>query len=102
MIVWVKSMINNKLRNKNLLKRTRKQNQKPDENNQDKSSQQHFNPKEASPLLLGDSVMVDIGQVFSEKVPNANIDGKVGRQLIEGKDLINQKYQDYTKKVRVL
>ena len=34
--------------------------------------------------------MVDIGQVFSEKVPNANIDGKVGRQLIEGKDLINQ------------
>ncbi len=42
--------------------------------------------------------MVDIGQVFSEKVPNANIDGKVGRQLIEGKDLINQKYQDYTKK----
>ena len=71
---------------------------KPDENNQDKSSQQHFNPKEASPLLLGDSVMVDIGQVFSEKVPHANIDGKVGRQLIEGKDLINQKYQDYTKK----
>ena len=45
--------------------------------------------------------MVDIGQVFSEKVPHANIDGKVGRQLIEGKDLINQKYQDYTKKVRV-
>ena len=42
--------------------------------------------------------MVDIGQVFSEKVPNANIDGKVGRQLIEGKDLINQKYQDYTKR----
>ena len=40
---------------------------KPVENNQDKSSQQHFNPKEASPLLLGDSVMVDIGQVFSEK-----------------------------------
>ena len=71
---------------------------KPDENNQDKSSQQHFNPKEASPLLLGDSVMVDIGQVFSKKVPHANIDGKVGRQLIEGKDLINQKYQDYTKK----
>ena len=29
--------------------------------------------------------MVDIGQVFSEKVPHANIDGKVGRQLIEGK-----------------
>ena len=28
--------------------------------------------------------MVDIGQVFSEKVPNANIDGKVGT-VNEGK-----------------
>ena len=42
--------------------------------------------------------MVDIGEVFNKKVPNANVDGKVGRQLIEGKEIIDEKYQDYTKK----
>ena len=66
--------------------------------NQQKNSGKAFNPKEASPLLLGDSVMVDIGEVFNKKVPNANVDGKVGRQLIEGKEIIDEKYQDYTKK----
>ncbi|MDU0996185.1 MAG: acyltransferase family protein, partial [Staphylococcus lugdunensis] len=51
----------------------------PDQN----KGQTKFNIKKSSPLLLGDSVMVDIGEVFADKVPNANIDGKVGRQLIE-------------------
>ncbi|MDI9230502.1 acyltransferase family protein [Staphylococcus caprae] len=71
---------------------------KPKVSEPDKNSKKEFNVKETSPLLLGDSVMVDIGEVFSKKVPNANVDGKVGRQLIEGKDIVNQKYQDYTKK----
>ncbi|MBC8781660.1 acyltransferase family protein [Staphylococcus capitis] len=73
---------------------------KPAETNDDQQNndKKEFNVKKASPLLLGDSVMVDIGEVFSKKVPNANVDGKVGRQLIEGKDIVNQKYQDYTKK----
>ena len=57
-----------------------------------------FKAEEASPLLVGDSIMVDIGNVFNEKVPNANIDGKVGRQLIEGSQLIDDKYQSYTEK----
>jgi hypothetical protein len=30
-----------------------------------------------SPLLIGDSVMVDIGEEFKSQVPKATIDGKV-------------------------
>lgn len=48
------------------------------------------------PLLLGDSVMVDIGNVFQNKVPNAVIDGKVGRQLIDANQLIDTKYSHYS------
>ncbi|MDN8820382.1 acyltransferase, partial [Staphylococcus aureus] len=33
------------------------------------------------PLLIGDSVMVDIGENFKKRVPNAQIDGEVGRNL---------------------
>ena len=32
------------------------------------------------PLLIGDSVMVDIGEQFKSRVPKANIDGKVGKK----------------------
>ncbi|MBO1198187.1 acetyltransferase [Staphylococcus simiae] len=51
-----------------------------------------------SPLLIGDSVMVDIGDVFTDKVPNAQIDGKVGRQLVDAIPIIKSQYQDYSKK----
>lgn len=71
-----------------------KNNPSNNENNNGKT----VDVKKMSPLLLGDSVMVDIGEVFTEKVPNANVDGKVGRQLIEGKDIVDQNYQNYTKK----
>lgn len=51
--------------------------------------------KKIEPLLIGDSVMVDIGQVFQDKVPKAVIDGKVGRQLIEAKPLVQGSYSNY-------
>jgi len=50
-----------------------------------------------APLLIGDSVMVDIGQHFKSKMPNATIDGKVGRQLKDALPLIQTEYKDYTK-----
>lgn len=42
------------------------------------------------PLLIGDSVMVDIGESFKMKVPHANIDGQVGRNLYEAAPLVDQ------------
>ncbi|WP_436855289.1 acyltransferase family protein [Staphylococcus caeli] len=50
------------------------------------------------PLLIGDSVMVDIGETFKEQVPNADIDGKVGRNLYEAAPLVDQKYKQYNNK----
>lgn len=50
------------------------------------------------PLLIGDSVMVDIGETFKMRVPHANIDGKVGRNLYEASPLVDQKYQNYNQK----
>lgn len=54
--------------------------------------------KDLAPLLLGDSVMVDIGNTFKDKVPNADIDGKVGRNLYEALPLVNNQYKDKTQK----
>lgn len=54
--------------------------------------------KNLSPLLLGDSVMVDIGDTFKGKVPKADIDGKVGRNLYEALPLIDSQYKNKTKK----
>ncbi|MDU7023755.1 MAG: acyltransferase family protein, partial [Staphylococcus epidermidis] len=42
------------------------------------------------PLLIGDSVMVDIGEQFKTKVPKAKIDGKVGRQLYTNGDFTKE------------
>ncbi|HHU6751351.1 TPA: acyltransferase family protein [Staphylococcus pseudintermedius] len=47
------------------------------------------------PLLIGDSVMVDIGDYFKSFVPQADINGKVGRNLIEAIPLAKQEYQSY-------
>ncbi|MEX6379273.1 acetyltransferase [Staphylococcus saprophyticus] len=51
-----------------------------------------------SPLLIGDSVMVDIGETFKTHVPNATIDGKVGRNLYEAIPLTDEKYKSYNYK----
>ncbi|HEC2226757.1 TPA: acetyltransferase [Staphylococcus delphini] len=50
------------------------------------------------PLLIGDSVMVDIGDYFKSFVPKADINGKVGRQLVEATSLAKQQYQSYRDK----
>ncbi|MGV3173308.1 acyltransferase family protein [Staphylococcus simulans] len=50
------------------------------------------------PLLIGDSVMVDIGERFKEQVPHSVIDGKVGRNMYQAKPLIEQNYSHYNKK----
>ena len=49
-----------------------------------------------SPLLIGDSVMVDIGEEFKSQVPKATIDGKVGRHLQEALIVANN-YTNYNK-----
>lgn len=49
------------------------------------------------PLLIGDSVMVDIGEQFKTKVPKAKIDGKVGRQLYQAESLVKNQYRHYNK-----
>lgn len=50
------------------------------------------------PLLIGDSVMVDIGDYFRSFVPKADINGKVGRQLVETTSLAKRQYQSYRDK----
>ncbi|UDI78725.1 acetyltransferase [Staphylococcus taiwanensis] len=49
-----------------------------------------------SPLLIGDSVMVDIGENFKSQVPKATIDGKVGRHLQEALSIAGN-YSNYNK-----
>jgi peptidoglycan/LPS O-acetylase OafA/YrhL len=51
-----------------------------------------------SPLLIGDSVMVDIGENFKDRVPKAKIDGKVGRNLYQAIPLVEANYKQYNKK----
>lgn len=53
--------------------------------------------RDIKPLLIGDSVMVDIGEYFKEKVPNARIDGQVGRNLYDAIPLAKQNYSNYDK-----
>ncbi|MCE5096457.1 acetyltransferase [Staphylococcus devriesei] len=49
-----------------------------------------------SPLLIGDSVMVDIGETFKSRAPKATIDGKVGRHLQEALTIASN-YSNYNK-----
>lgn len=76
---------------------TNKTTQKPKTEPTDSNEQNKVNTKQLSPLLIGDSVMVDIGKVFQKEVPNATIDGKVGRQLSEANALITSQYKSFAK-----
>ncbi|MCU5746657.1 acetyltransferase [Staphylococcus sp. SQ8-PEA] len=51
--------------------------------------------KDLSPLLIGDSIMVDIGKEVQNQIPNAEVDGKVGRQLSDVPSLASNNYQSY-------
>lgn len=46
-------------------------------------------------FLIGDSVMVDIGESFKSSVPKSRIDGKVGRQLYQTLPLVKANYSQY-------
>ena len=39
--------------------------------------------------------MVDIGEQFKSRVPKANIDGKVGRNLYQALPLVDSNYKHY-------
>ena len=47
------------------------------------------------PLLIGDSVMVDIGESFKVISSKSRIDGKVGRQLYQTLPLVKANYSQY-------
>lgn len=49
------------------------------------------------PLILGDSIMVDIGEYLSSEMPNATIDGAVGRQLRDTVELVDSEYESFTR-----
>ncbi|WP_392449959.1 acyltransferase family protein [Staphylococcus massiliensis] len=55
-----------------------------------------------APLLLGDSIMVDIGSYFKGEIPLSEIDGKVGRNLIQAVPLAEKKYASYNKKGKIV
>ena len=55
------------------------------------------NPADLSSVsMIGDSLMVGATTNLRALVPNANIDGKVGRQMVAGFDIVNQMKQSGT------
>ena len=83
-------------------KTTKKKVVKKDKQEDKQTANSKEDIKKSSPLLIGDSVMVDIGNVFTKKIPNAQIDGKVGRQLVDATPIVKSQYKDYAKKVKKL
>ncbi|MGE3039228.1 acyltransferase family protein [Staphylococcus aureus] len=79
-------------------KTTKKKVVKKDKQEDKQTANSKEDIKKSSPLLIGDSVMVDIGNVFTKKIPNAQIDGKVGRQLVDATPIVKSQYKDYAKK----
>lgn len=49
-------------------------------------------------LAIGDSIMLGIKDQLEEAVPGIEVDGKVGRQLVDAKKLVDEKYGDYNHK----
>lgn len=52
----------------------------------------------AEPLLIGDSLTVDIGEYMVENIPNITVDGAIGRQLTDTVELSQDKYGEYASK----
>ncbi|UTH11727.1 acyltransferase family protein [Macrococcoides canis] len=53
--------------------------------------------KNSTPLLIGDSVLVDINEQLKEVLPNATVDGEVGRNIYKALNVAD-KYQSYNHK----
>src|SRR5699024_1278744 len=54
--------------------------------------------QETSPLFIGDSLLVNIGSQIQSRIPNAVINGEVGRQMYEAVNLAKNKYQHFNNK----
>lgn len=50
---------------------------------------------EAAPLFIGDSIMVNVGEELQRRIPNAVIDGEVGRQVGDTLELVEDNYDEY-------
>lgn len=53
--------------------------------------------QEISPLFIGDSIMVNVGEELESRIPNAVIDGEVGRQVRDTLELVQSDYNEYGK-----
>lgn len=53
--------------------------------------------QEISPLFIGDSIMVNVGEELENRIPNALIDGEVGRQVRDTLELVQNNYSEYDK-----
>ena len=51
--------------------------------------------QEISPLFIGDSIMVNVGEELEARIPNAVINGEVGRQVRDTLELVKDNYDDY-------
>lgn len=51
--------------------------------------------QEISPLFIGDSIMVNVGEELQNRIPNAVIDGEVGRQIRDTLGLVQANYSEY-------
>ncbi|WP_052255417.1 acyltransferase family protein [Salinicoccus sp. YB14-2] len=58
-------------------------------------SDETLNLQEITPLFIGDSIMVNVGEELESRIPNAVIDGEVGRQVRDTVELVEHKYSDY-------
>lgn len=59
---------------------------------------EEINLDEADPLLIGDSITVDIGEFMVSNIPNITVDGAVGRQLNDTVELVQETYNDHMSK----
>lgn len=64
--------------------------------NIDQSIVNHQSIRNLAPLFIGDSITVDIEDEVLARMPNATVDGSVGRQLWDVQSLVEQNYMDYT------
>src|SRR5699024_2975666 len=54
--------------------------------------------QETSPLFIGDSLLVNIGSQVQSRIPNAVINGEVGRQMYEAVTLVKSNYHQFNSK----
>lgn len=61
----------------------------------EETSEEAVDLQEISPLFIGDSIMVNVGEELENRIPNALIDGEVGRQVRDTLELVQNNYSEY-------